>query len=192
LDNNIYSNVTDNQILKLKAGERFISGSNTLGTHMYGGFFRVRNSLFYQNEEVKNIDVKSLTFIDYQYLKDRKHVYYYQTTRPLKTEILKNVDVSTFCYYTSAFYKDKNNIYFNKVKLIKSSGIQLLAIYKGFRNFADDGGGPNTDYYLFKNKKGFWLIETLVYVKPSIVYLGKTFNPKWNKAFENLELPAGL
>ena len=87
------------------------------------------------------------------------------------------------------FTFDKHYIYtWDRQKLISSSKVQLLAVYTGKRFFADEGDGPpSSDYCLFKNSEGYWLIETLP--KPKIYYLGRQFNRKWNKAFLSLYCP---
>jgi hypothetical protein len=188
-DDKLYNNLSDSDILKLKMDWYFILNGKV---PLRIGYYKIGSKLHYRDirtdVEIKNVDAQTVGYIGQWYIKDKDHVY----TRT-SGDIVEFADPVSFASFTNDFYKDKNNLYFGKQKLIGSTSIQLLAIFRGDRSWhgdEGDGGTPDFDHYLFKNDTGFWFVTNKY--NPIITYLGKTFNPKWNKAFENLELPAGL
>ncbi len=180
-DDKLYANVSDTQIEKLKKGLRFVTGEKDPVLVYGNGYYVSRNKLYYKNLEVKNVDAKSLSSMG-GYMKDKNHVY--STDDQGHVEVFSDVDPLTFSSFTNRLYKDKNYLYSGKYKLISSSSIQLLAIFRGDRSWhgdEGDGGTPDFDHYFFKNDKGYWLITNLK--QPITSYLGATFNPSWNEAF---------
>jgi len=189
----LFVDLTDVQIDELKAGRYFVPGTKEIASKMFDdrSFLRAGDKLFYilsgKWSEMKNIDLQSLVFIDYTHFKDKGHVYFINDQG--ETAILPNADPATFKYLFSWFYADKSTIYFKDRSFMKSRGVQLLAVYISLSG--DEGEPFSSNYYLFKNSRGFWLVEMLNNWQQTI-YLGKHFDPKWNKAFENFELPKGL
>lgn len=186
-DGKLFQNLSNDEITALKSGKlaRLDRGkSDMIGYN----FFIIDNKLYQRDTVIKNVDTKTFKYIDFAHFSDKYHVYSISTYG--KTEIIPYADGATYVALTYGFYRDKNNLYYGLSKLIKSDGVELLAIFRGLRESGDEGDGPFSNYCLFKNKDGYWLVETLP--TPTIKYLGATFDRKWNKAFEKLELPASL
>ena len=190
----LYLNLKKDEIEALNSGKFFLPDKKVFAEYLEAGFIKAGDKLFYNNHELRNFNANPMVGIGYDYLKDNDYVYHLrlpsEEDKKIKLDTLHGSDPSTFTCFTNGFYKDKSSLYFNIHKLINSDDIQLLAIYQGLRESGDEGDGLFSNYCLFKNKDGYWLVETLPV--PVVDYLGKTFDRKWNKAFKKLELPAGL
>jgi hypothetical protein len=183
-DGKLFPNLSNDEIAELKSGK--LAQLDRGKQHMIGNnFFIIDNQLYQRDTLIKNIDTKTFKYIDFAHFSDKYHVYFMSPSG--KTEIIPDADSTTFVPFTYGFYRDKNNIYYGLHKLIKSDYIEFLAIFRGLRESGDEGDGPFSNYCLFKNKDGYWLVETLPV--PIVDYLGKTFDRKWNKVFANFEIP---
>jgi hypothetical protein len=132
----------------------------------------------------KNIDTASFAAINYNYVKDKDHVYRLDTiARPLP-----HIDVKTVTIVYDGFLKDANNLYYNDRPILKADGVQLLASFPGYRQGCGLDTMPATNYYFFKNSEGYWLMET-DYPEPTVKFLGKAFDENWDPRFKGFELP---
>jgi len=186
-DKKLYTNVSDDQISKLKTGKRFVPYEKEPVSDYGQGFYLLNSKFYFKGTEVKGVDAPSLKYVDYTY-RDKNHVYYVSSLPDGLFEIIPDADPQTFKLFTNGFCGDKNNLYYGMHKLISSRSIELLAIFwKGYLNVGKNDGYREFYRYFFKNEDGYWLITDED--KPVITFLGITFDEKWNKAFENFELP---
>ena len=191
-DKKLYTNVSDDQISKLKTGKRFVPYEKEPVSDYGQGFYVLNSKFYFRGTEVKGVDAPSLKYIDYAF-RDKNHVYYgLDSGLPDGFfEIIPDADPETFKPFTNGFDKDKSYLYYKMHKLISSKSIELLAIFwKGYLNVGKNDGYREFYRYFFKNEDGYWLVTDED--KPVITFLGKKFDRKWNKAFEDFELPKGL
>jgi hypothetical protein len=183
-DEKLFFNLTNEELTMLKAGN-LINLDKTKQQVDGSAYFIIDNKLYKWRNEIKNIDIKSVKYIDDNHIADKYHVYMVENS--VKTGVIPGADAATFTPFIYGFYRDKSNIFNGLNKLIGSEDVELLAIFCGVRESGDEGDGPFSNYCLFKNRDGYWLVETAR--TPIIDYLGKTFNRKLNKAFVNFQLP---
>ncbi|TPG45212.1 DKNYY domain-containing protein [Flavobacterium pectinovorum] len=148
-------------------------------------FYKKDDRIYYADKRT-GFDANSFTLMDksHQYYKDKDVVIY--CDRFDKIQKMKDVDVSSAKIFNS-FLVDKNYLYCKNVKIIKSAGIELLAIFAGYRGgFCGNDPTPVSDFYLFKNKEGFWLVK--ISDEISYRFLGKVFDRNWDPAFRVIEL----
>lgn len=120
-----------------------------------------------------------------KYYKD-KNVVSYCNERIRDIKKMSDIDVNSARTF-NIFLIDKNFLYCKNVKIIKSAGLELLASFSGYRyGFCGLDATPRSDFYLFKNSEGFWLVK----ISDKIYYrfLGKTFDRKWEPSFEAIDL----
>ena len=162
----LFPNLSEDELTGLKSGKRvfWMTGERQM---IGDNFFIINNQLYHRDTVIKNIDTKTFKYVDFEHFSDKYRVYFISSTG--KTEIIPYADGPTFVPFIYDFYRDKNNLYYGLRKLIISEGIELFAIFRGLRESGDEGDAPFSNYCLFKNKDGFWLIETLQ--TPTIKYL---------------------
>ncbi|MDQ6531027.1 DKNYY domain-containing protein [Flavobacterium sp. LHD-85] len=120
-----------------------------------------------------------------KYYKD-KNVVSYCNERSPEIKKMSDVDVNSARTF-NIFLVDKNYLYCKNVKIIKSTGIELLASFSGYRGgFCGNDPTPLSNFYLFRNSEGFWLVK--ISDKISYRFLGKVFDRKWESSFEAIDL----
>lgn len=185
----VYANLTNAEIVALGNGKYF-SGNSRDTLQDIGRFINNGGKLYFEGKELKGVDGNSFVEFSGVFYKDKKHVFTIDKQR-IVTKVVKGVDVSTFHSLWYWYFVDKHYLYFGHQRLIKSDDIQILTAF--YRLGKTDIVLPSPSYCLFKNIKGFWLIHSdYLYLPAKVWYLGEKFDPKWNKAFENFELPKGL
>jgi len=75
--------------------------------------------------------------------------------------VVKGYDNASLKAVFNGFLADKNEWYDDTTRLFQNKDVELLAIYKGYRRKKGDGMDPTpeTNFYLFKNAQGYWLVE---------------------------------
>ena len=75
--------------------------------------------------------------------------------------VVKGYDNASLKAVFNGFLADKNYWYDDTTRLFQNKDVELLAIYKGYRRKKGDGMDPTpeTNFYLFKNAQGYWLVE---------------------------------
>ena len=75
--------------------------------------------------------------------------------------VVKGYDNASLKAVFNGFLADKNYWYDDTTRLFQNKAVELLAIYKGYRRKKGDGMDPTpeTNFYLFKNAQGYWLVE---------------------------------
>ena len=75
--------------------------------------------------------------------------------------VVKGYDNASLKEVPNGFLADKNEWYDGTTRLFQNKDVELLAIYKGYRRKKGDGMDPTpeTNFYLFKNAQGYWLVE---------------------------------
>lgn len=184
----LYENLTEKQ-LELAKNKKLelnnIEGPNELQEKYDYQFFKMNNHIYCQNK-LTDIDGNAFQSIgkSSQYYKDNETVYYY--TREKGLQKIDGADVNSIKNFKS-FLIDKNYLYSGNIKIINSQGIELLAIFPGYRAGCGLDTSPGSNFDLFKNNEGFWLVRFSNVI--SYRFLGKTFNRNWDSAFGEIELP---
>lgn len=148
--------------------------------------FYKQNGHIYFNDKRTGLDAETFKNIDksHRYYKDKNAVYYF-SNRKEGIQELNDLDLNSVKAF-NGFLTDKNYLYCENVKIIKSKEVELLAIFPGYRKGCGFDQRPGSDFYLFSNIEGFWLVkisDTL-----SKRFLGKTFNRSWDPAFDVVDL----
>lgn len=184
----LYENLTEKQI-KLGRNKKLlltnIEGPNELEQIYDYQFYKIGNHIYCQNK-LTDIDGNAFQSIgkSSQYYKDHKDVYYYRGDKGLQK--MDNVDVNSIKIFNS-FLMDKNSLYIQGTKVLNSSDIELLAIFPGYRLGCGSDPSPSSNFYLFKNNEGFWLMKFSNVI--SYRFLGKIFDRNWDPAFAEIEIP---
>ena len=84
------------------------------------------------------------------------------------------------------FKVNESSISIGEKVLISTNAIELLAIFQGYRRGCGSDPLRQTNFYFFKNIKGFWMVESNELIEP--IFLGIVFDPKWNPTFFNFKL----
>ena len=89
--------------------------------------------------------------------KDKNRVYF---SVQQKITFIEGYDiVSLKTAFDKFFLKDKDYVYYFSIRLIKSDKAELLASYQGHRHYCSHPSMPASDFYLFKNAEGYWLVK---------------------------------
>ncbi len=204
-DHEFYADLSNEQIQELKDGG-FLSKvgenpeNNKTEVISLGHYYTKKGNQIYMFRELLSEiqDANSFEPLSFSYSKDKDNIYflrdegYSHDKRRYSVKQISGADPHTFILNILSY--DKDNVYIGDKTLISSADIEFLAIFSGYRPGCGMDRTPSTNYIFMKNKDGFWLVTTLYSLdeKQNIQYLGKTFSPKWNKIFEDFELPRGL
>jgi hypothetical protein len=123
------------------------------------------NKIYYYNKET-TADASTFRRIGNLY-KDSKNTYLYNREKGLFT--IKGMDNSTLKVF-NGFLKDKNYIYHYNKKIIKNEELEILSIFSGYRKGCSRDTQASSNYYLFKNIEGYWLVE--ISNRITLKYLG--------------------
>lgn len=182
-----YKDLTQPKIAAAKAQKNDIDdfdGSNKIWINY---FFYKMNGHVYCNNKKTSFDAETFKRMDenQHYYKDKNVAFYYDE---IDHEIKKLTDVDVKSErILDIFLIDKNYVYCRNVNIIKSNGVELLASFSGYRHgFCGNDSNPVSDFYLFKNSEGFWLVKISENI--SYRFLGKIFDRKWDSAFEAVDL----
>ncbi len=124
-------------------------------------------------------DANSFKQLNFNFYKDKNRAYYYSYS-PTELRVLKGVDVETL-KFVNGFLQDKNYIYYDTTRLIKNTNAKLVAVFKGYRMGCSLDTTPMSNYYLFKNKKGYWLVK--LSSESWVCYLGEKLTKEFHKDF---------
>ncbi|WP_281233975.1 DKNYY domain-containing protein [Flavobacterium gelatinilyticum] len=159
-----------------------IDGSNTV---IIDNAFSNREGRIYLADKRTRFDASTFTTLEiYRYYKDKNVVFYVDDYEGIQK--MYDVDVNSAMTF-NGFLTDKNYLYYRNKRIIKSSGIELLAVFEGYRKGCGIDSNPVSDFYLFKNTEGFWLVKTSKDI--SYRFLGKVFDRTWDLSFETIDLP---
>lgn len=180
-DKKLYKNLTSEQISLLKQGKLELNdahGHNSPITRINQVFYIQDNIITWRNagqiQQFKEIDVATFAMLSYTIVKDKNHVY---NIYP-KLTVLR-ADAATATAIQGGFIKDKDNVYYNEKPLLGSKNVELLAVFSGYRMGCGQDTRSGSDYYLFRNSEGYYLIET---TSPefTVKFLGKDFKESWD------------
>jgi|GEM_PF-66741 len=182
-----YENLSQKQLALAKAQKKDIDDFDGSNKVIIDFSFSKMNDRIYFNDKKTGFDAETFVLMDQKakYYKDKNVVIYYEE-RDNEIKILKDVDAKS-ARTLNIFLIDKNYLYCRNVKIIKSTNLELLACFSGYRGgFCGNDSTPISDFYLFKNSEGFWLVK----ISDDISYrfLGKVFDRKWDPAFEPIDL----
>ena len=89
--------------------------------------------------------------------KDKNRVYF---SVQQKISFIEGYDIASLkAAFDRFFLKDKDYVYYLSTRLIKSDKAELLASYQGHRHHCSRPSMPISDFYLFKNSEGYWLVK---------------------------------
>ena len=89
--------------------------------------------------------------------KDKNRVYFFAQQ---KITFIEGYDIASLkAAFDRFFLKDKDYVYYLSIRLIKSDKAELLASYQGHRHYCSHPSMPASDFYLFKNAEGYWLVK---------------------------------
>jgi len=89
--------------------------------------------------------------------KDKNRVYF---SAQQKITFIEGYDIASLkTAFDRFFLKDKDYVYYLSIRLIKSDKAELLASYQGHRHYCSHPSMPTSDFYLFKNAEGYWLVK---------------------------------
>ena len=89
--------------------------------------------------------------------KDKNRVYF---SAQQKITFIEGYDIASLkTAFDRFFLKDKDYVYYLSIRLIKSDKAELLASYQGHRHYCSHPSMPASDFYLFKNAEGYWLVK---------------------------------
>lgn len=187
-----YEDLSPKQITTAKAQKNDIDdfdGSNKV--YIDYNFCKMYDHIYFRGKRT-SFDAETFLPMDNsdQYSEDKyykdKNVVSYCNERIRDIKIMSDIDVNSARTF-NIFLIDKNFLYCKNVKIIKSTGIELLASFSGYRGgFCGNDPTPLSNFYLFKNSKGFWLVK--ISDKISYRFLGKVFDRKWESSFEAIDL----
>ena len=73
--------------------------------------------------------------------------------------VVKGYDNASLKAVPNGFLADKNYWYDGTTRLFPNKDVELLAIYEGYEIGCGMDPTPATNFYLFKNAQGYWLVE---------------------------------
>ena len=73
--------------------------------------------------------------------------------------VVKGYDNASLKEVPEGFLADKNEWYDGTTRLFQNKDVELLAIYVGRPGGCRMDSPPGTNFYLFKNAQGYWLVE---------------------------------
>ena len=89
--------------------------------------------------------------------KDKNRAYF---SAQQKITFIEGYDIASLkAAFDRFFLKDKDYVYYLSIRLIKSHKAELLACYQGHRHYCSHPSMPASDFYLFKNTEGYWLVK---------------------------------
>ena len=102
--------------------------------------------------------VRLSSFYGVTFYKDKNLVYIRQEE---KYTPVKGYDVASLQpAFLDLFFTDKDYVYYHTTRLIASKQAELLAVYRGDRRgWCGNDTTVATNYYLFKNSEGYWLVK---------------------------------
>lgn len=127
----------------------------------------------YWNGKPTSVDANTFERVG-NFFKDKNNVYVYSRYDGLK--IVQGIDNQQIKVTGNGFYDDGKYLYYRIHKIIKSNDWQLLAIYGGYRMGCGEDPQPASNFYLFKNEEGYFLVEISDIVQYR--FLGKTLPEK--------------
>ena len=89
--------------------------------------------------------------------KDKNRAYF---SAQQKITFIEGYDIASLkAAFDRFFLKDKDYVYYFSIRLIKSDKAELLASYQGHRHYCSHPSMPASDFYLFQNTEGYWLVK---------------------------------
>ncbi|GAA3508305.1 hypothetical protein GCM10022393_19080 [Aquimarina addita] len=174
----LYLNLTNEQIQLAK--ENKLYGHIAPIEKKYSNGVTLMANIIYWKQRKTIADASTFSPIGRNY-KDLNHVYMIDQTKGFS--IIEGIDSNTIENF-NGFTKDANYLYLDHRKIIKSKDIELLGTFTGYRGQCSIDNTPYSDYYLFKNVEGYWLVRR-VYNEITIRNLGNTLGENWNTELSN-------
>jgi hypothetical protein len=148
-------------------------------------FYKKDNQIYFQGK-LTAIKGDGFQRISYIYYKNKSTVYYYTASGLQKIE---GIDANS-THLLGSFLADKNRLYYKNIKIIEGQNFEFVSNSLNYQEVIIKNTTDNlllSDYYIIKNKKGYWIIK----ISNSILsynFLGKIFNHKWEKNTEEMKV----
>ena len=125
-----------------------------------------------QDDKQKNkeIDITGFEELSYFFWRHQGQIYhltykewYDNNQHDWKSErryvVVKGYDNASLRVVPNGFLADKDYWYDGTTRLFPSKDVELLAIYEGYEKGSGMDPASGTNFYLFKNAQGYWLVE---------------------------------
>ncbi|GAA3508302.1 hypothetical protein GCM10022393_19070 [Aquimarina addita] len=147
------------------------------------GVYKIKNKIYW-DQTVTAADATTFSPLIEGSFKDANHVYIIDKIKGFSS--IKGIDSHTIEEF-HGFIKDTNYLYTANRKIIKSKDIELLGIFTGNKEYSSQSNNPSSDFYLFKNVEGYWLVKKLV-SEIIIRRLGDTLDTDWKTELLDFKL----
>lgn len=171
----LYKHLTPEQIRMAKANQLSLDDPTGAKTtefdKYYDNLLYEANNIVYWNGQITIADAATFRSIRGMFYKDIKNVYIYSPAQGLS--VVQGIDGKSIAVFNHHFLKDDQYLYHNRYRLIKSKSLEILGIFTGYRKGCGLDKTPTSNYYLFKNTDGYWLV-CLADTSPVVRHLGST------------------
>jgi len=181
----VFKNLSPEQITLINANKLSLSKTGNAGDNRINfdyKLFRSGDAIYWDGKNTR-ADAATFTRVGDYHFKDKNKVYTYSREEGIIA--LPDIDAATATAF-NGFLRDKNFIYSGKTKVISGKGIEMLAVFAGYRKGCGMDNQPGSDYYLFRNDDGYWLVMVSNTVR--IRNLGSTPGNDWNKNVPDFEI----
>lgn len=178
VDNSYYRALTAQQIKDMQTKRLRPQGQGRLGVldRWYSYHIYSMNDTVFCNRRAMPVDAKSFEPINGNIYKDKDKVYAIDDECDCK--IVEGVEAKSV-QRLHIFYYDADNVYYGLERLMSSPGIELLAVFSGYRKGCSLDTTPQSNYYLFKNNNGYWVL--CASATNTMRYLGKQLGAEWQQ-----------
>jgi hypothetical protein len=148
-------------------------------------FYKKDNHIYFQGK-LTTINADGFERISYSYYKNKSNVYYYTT---LELQKIEGIDAKS-THLINGFLADKNSLYYKTIKIIEGQNFESVSNSLNYQEVIIKNTTDNallSNYYIVKNNKGYWIIKISNTIL-SYNFLGKMFNPKWEKDTKEIKL----
>ncbi|MHA7058819.1 DKNYY domain-containing protein [Aquimarina sp. M1] len=146
----------------------------------YDYLYKANHKIYYFSEQTV-ADANSFEAIGGYLFKDINNVYFYKREKGLS--IISGLNPETLEVF-NGFIKNEDYLYLNYQKIIKSKNLEILSIFSGYRKQCSQDDQASSNYYLFKNIEGYWLVEISDIV--TIRNLGNIHRNNWNSLLKKI------
>ena len=159
----IYKELTQEQITIIREQRKdilLINNKIHLANRLDYLLYEANGKIYWDGKETIADAETFERFLDFY--RDKNNVYKYirnsglHIIKKLDTKNLE-IDIKTIGR-SSAFFVDKNYVYINTYRTIKNKDLELLVAFEGRRPGCGSDTTPSSDYYLFKNDEGYWIV----------------------------------
>ena len=112
-----------------------------------------------KNKEIDTTGFEQLSYFFWRHQGQIYHLIHNDWKIERKYVVVKGYDNASLRVVPNGFLADKDYWYDGTTRLFPSKDVELLAIYEGYEKGCGMDPAPGTNFYLFKNAQGYWLVE---------------------------------